>query len=169
MLDADIDFKESMMTERYTTIGALVLTAMLLWGGAARAEVAPAPAPQRVLVNFPPSVRDHFLENMRDHLAAVSEIQVALSEGKFDQAAETAKQRLGMAAPSAMACQPGMAHMSGMAQFMPSAMRNAGRAMHDAADRFAADAASHDDRAAIAALSRITQACVACHAKYKVR
>lgn len=146
----------------------LLLAGLLLCAGAVQADTPPMQAPERTEVKFPPAVRDHFLENMRDHLAAVSQIQAALGEGNFALAATTAKERLGMDAPSSMACKPGMAHMSGMAEFMPDGMREAGRAMHRAADQFAADARGADYRTAIASLSRITQACVACHAKYRV-
>lgn len=146
----------------------LVLSALLASSSAVQAETAPRTPPHRETVQLPPMVRDHFLAHMRDHLAAVSEIQSALAEGKFKQAGEIAKSRLGMDAPSSMACKPGMEHMGGLARFMPNAMREAGRTMHHAADQFAVDVKAADYRAAFASLSRVTAACVACHAKFKV-
>ncbi len=60
-----------------------------------------------------------------------------------------------------------------MALFMPEPMRALGLSMHTAASEFAAAAtraaASHDTLAAVAALSNVTQNCVACHAAYRVR
>lgn len=146
----------------------LVLAALLFASSAVRADMAPREATERETVKLPPMVRDHFLAHMRDHLAAVSEIQSALAEGKFAQAGEIAKSRLGIDAPSSMACKPGMEHMSGLAQFMPDAMREAGRTMHHAADQFALDVKAADYRTAFASLSRVTAACVACHAKFQV-
>ncbi|HKB60531.1 MAG TPA: hypothetical protein VKC56_10860 [Gallionellaceae bacterium] len=147
----------------------LVLAGLLCAGGA-HADLPPSMQnAQRTEIKFPPAMRDHFLANMRNHLAAVSEIQAALGDGNFELAAKTATERLGMTAQSSMACNPAMAHMGGMAQYMPDAMREAGRTMHHAADRFAVDAKARDYRAAIASLSKVTQACVACHAQYRVR
>jgi hypothetical protein len=147
----------------------VLVLAGLLCAGAAQGEVPPMQHGQRTEIGFPPAMRDHFLANMRDHLAAVSEIQAALADGNFELAAKTATERLGMNAQSSMACNPAMSRMSGMAQYMPEGMREAGRAMHHAADQFAIDAKAKDYRAAIASLARVTHACVACHAQYRVR
>ena len=60
-----------------------------------------------------------------------------------------------------------------MTLFMPEPMRAMGLSMHTAASEFAAvaarAAASHDTLAAVAALSNVTQNCVACHTAYRVR
>lgn len=148
---------------------ALVIIGLLFCIAPVQAEISPMQKGQRTEVKFPPTVREHFLRNMRDHLAAISEIQAALGQGDFKLAGDTAKGRLGMGAASSMACNPAKAHMSGMTQFMPEGMRKAGRAMHHAADQFAVDAAAGDYRRAIASLSKVTHACAACHAQYRVR
>ena len=59
-----------------------------------------------------------------------------------------------------------------MAQMMPEGMRTIGTAMHKAASQFAiavVDAGTDDDlKPALAALSKITQQCVACHSAYRM-
>lgn len=147
----------------------LMLTGLLFCIGSAAAEMAHMQKDGRTEVKFPPMVRDNFLRHMRDHLAAISEIQSALGQGNFKLAADTAKGRLGMDAPSSMACNPGKAKMSQMTRYMPDGMRRAGRVMHHAADQFAVDVKAGDYRTAIAALAKVTHACASCHAQYRVR
>ena len=156
------------MAGKFTRRAAL-LAGLVMCTATASADIMQKLEPQRTLVRFPPELQQHFLANMRDHLAAVAQIQTALAEGQFDEAGRIAGARLGMDSPSAAACKPGMEHMSQMAKLMPAGMRKAGRRMHDAADRFAAEMKSAGNyRAAISSLSKITQACVMCHAEYRV-
>ncbi|MDZ7802725.1 hypothetical protein [Thiohalophilus sp.] len=118
----------------------------------------------RTLVTLPQQMRIHTLANMRDHLLSLQEIQTALAEGRFDEAGEIAEQRLGMTSLELHG-----AHEVG--QFMPEKMRQLGTDMHRAASRFAVvakDAGVEDDvRPALAALSRVTQSCVACHSTFR--
>jgi cytochrome c556 len=55
---------------------------------------------------------------------------------------------------------------------MPKGMQDIGTAMHRSASRFAIEAqnsaATGDLKPALLALSRTTQACVACHAAYRL-
>ncbi len=140
--------------------------------------------PARTGITLPPEIREQFLMNMRDHLSAISEIQAALAKGRFHQAADIAKDRIGLGASSSEACR-----MSGMAMhkeaspnpltdnralsgFMPESMHKIGFGMHAAADQFAQDARkaakTGDYRMAIASLSRVTTQCIACHARFKL-
>jgi hypothetical protein len=130
----------------------------------------------RQLLDFPPPMRDHMLTNMRAHLAAVDEILIALSDGDGARAAKIAESRLGLASPNAMACVKGeaaggMAAM--MAMHMPEEMRALGTTMHQSASDFARQAAAlpanGDVRPALAALAKVTQACGACHAAYRLK
>jgi hypothetical protein len=120
----------------------------------------------RQLVAMPAPMVEHMLSNMRDHLAALHEIQESLARGDTDVAAGIAEARLGMAAMA----QHGAEHMAPM---MPPAMRDVGGAMHRAASRLslaAKDAGvSGDVRPALAALAAVTGACVSCHAGFRVR
>lgn len=120
----------------------------------------------RTLVDYPEMMRIHTLSNMRDHLLALGEIQAALADDRFDQAGEIAEQRLGMSSLDDHG-----AHE--VSEFMPQKMQEMGTAMHRAASRFAVvanDAAVEGDiRRPLAALSRLTQSCVACHASYRLQ
>jgi hypothetical protein len=124
-----------------------------------------APADSRQLVTFPDPMRLHTLTSMRDHLFALQEISVALSQSAFDRAASIAEQRLGMSSLETH----GAAHL---APFMPQGMQELGTQMHRAASRFAVEAqtasASNDVRPALAALGNVMQQCVACHAAYRL-
>lgn len=78
----------------------IVLTAgLVLSADGASADIMQKLEPQRTLVRFPAQMQEHFLATMRDHLAAVSQIQTALAEGQFDKAGRIASTRLGMNSP----------------------------------------------------------------------
>jgi hypothetical protein len=116
----------------------------------------------RQAVDLPPMMQQHMMGNMRDHLAAISEIQAALGQGQFDQAAQIAESRIGMSSLVAH-------HAAHMAPYMPKGMQAIGTEMHHAASRFALTAAEADMPRAVAALSQVTRQCVACHAAYRLR
>ena len=124
-----------------------------------------AKADTRQPVPFPEPMRSHTLANMRDHLAALGEIQAALGRGDYDTAADTAEQRLGMSSLDDHGAHD-------VAGFMPQGMQDAGTAMHRSASRFsvvARDASVTGDLgAAVAALALVSQTCVACHAAYRL-
>jgi len=120
----------------------------------------------RTAVSLPEPMRRHILANKRDHLAAVQQIQAALAAGQFDRAADVAEQRLGMTSLKTHGA-------TELSPYMPAAMAAIGTEMHHAASRFAVEAtsasASGDLRAPLAALSRVTAQCVACHGAYRVK
>jgi hypothetical protein len=147
-------------------------------------HAAPDGGDGRQVVDFPPEMRDHTLANMRDHLQALSEILAAMADAKYARAATIASARLGMDSPSAQACKgepdaaavqmsrPGdMDHQ--MSQFMPEGMRKVGLEMHQSASVFAREAGkaskTGNAKAALAALSKLTEQCTSCHAAYRVR
>jgi hypothetical protein len=123
-------------------------------------------ADAREQVEFPTALREHELANMRDHLLSLQQIQEALAKGGFDKAADIAESRLGMNSLKLHG-----AHE--VAPYMPRGMQELGEAMHRSASRFALAAtdasATGDVRPALAALSQLTQQCVACHAAYRLR
>jgi hypothetical protein len=122
-------------------------------------------ADSRQLVTFPEPMRLHTITSMRDHLLALQEIDVALSQNAFDKAAAIAEQRLAMSSLELH----GAAHI---APFMPQSMQEIGTKMHRAASRFAVEAQTasvgNDVRPALAALGTVMQQCVACHAAYRL-
>lgn len=119
----------------------------------------------RMLVEFPPVLREHTLASMRDHLRSLQRIQQALAEGAYDEAGEIAEQRLGMSSLPLR-----QAHE--VAKYMPRGMQDAGTAMHRAASRFALSlqeaAITHDLHKPLAELAQVTANCVACHAAYRL-
>jgi cytochrome c556 len=137
----------------------------------------------RQAVAFPAPMRQHTLANMRDHMQALSDILDAIAMGQYDKAARIADARLGMQSPAAAGCktdggsapqmsmEPTMEQQ--MAQFMPEGMRKIGLDMHQAASTFASEAAKvgkgGDAKPAMAALSRVTQQCAACHTTYRLQ
>ena len=70
-------------------------------------------ADSRQLVEFPEMMRDHMLENMRDHLLALTKIQQHLALEEYEKAATVAENRLGMSSLDGH----GASHM---ARFMPA-------------------------------------------------
>jgi hypothetical protein len=170
-------------------------TALALLGQAQAQTAVPTPSEHqmhmaamatdtRQQLEFPAPMKARMLSNMRDHLQVISEVIDAMSRGQFSQASKIAHDRLGLDSPSAEGCRPqtnsSSAQMSTptsmeqmMAQFMPEGMRNIGLSMHTSASDFSVAAAesakSGDGKPAWAALARVTQNCVACHAVYKLK
>lgn len=124
------------------------------------------PADTRVAVEYPPAMKEHTLTSMRDHLLAISQIQEALGNGQYDRAAEIAETRLGQTALKAH-------NANENSKFMPKGMQDIGNQMHRSASKFAVEiqnsGATGDLKPALLALSKTTQACVACHAGYKLK
>ena len=148
------------MRTPYRTIAAILLVGL---AGAGQAQDA------RELVRLPQPMQEHMLGNMRDHLVTLNEIIGHLADGKFDQAAKLAEQRLGMSSLGLH----GAAHM---AQFMPQPMQDIGTSMHRAASRLAivlqdtsVSPTLDTMRDVNRALHEVTTTCTACHASYKIR
>ncbi|MDR3391273.1 MAG: hypothetical protein P4L77_06000 [Sulfuriferula sp.] len=115
----------------------------------------------RQQISMPDMMKKHMLAQMRDHLLALHEIQVAMARGDMDKASDIAETRLGVSSMPAQMQQQ-------MAPYMPQAMRMIGMEMHKSASRFARTATEGDTLRALDSLSTVTQQCVACHAAYRV-
>jgi len=141
------------------------VTSLLLVITASLASAVCVADDSRQPVSMPAMMQEHMRANMRDHLLAISEIQVALASNHYDAAAEIAEKRLGMTSLDAH----GARHVAG---FMPDGMRATGTAMHHAASRFAVTsqeaAVTGDLRRALGGLAEVTRQCVACHAGYRL-
>ncbi len=124
-----------------------------------------SPADTRVVVVYPLSMKEHTLTSMRDHLLAISQIQEAMGGGQYDKAAEIAETRLGQSALKTHNAYEN-------SKFMPKGMQDIGNEMHRSASKLAIEVqnsgATGDVKPALLALSKITQACVACHAGYRI-
>jgi hypothetical protein len=119
----------------------------------------------RQAVRFPAMLREHTLENMRDHLLTLGRIQEALANGNFDEASDLAEHRLGMTSLPLHGAHD-------VAPFMPAGMQEAGTAMHHTASQLAVaikDASvTADLKPVMASLARLNHTCVACHASYRL-
>lgn len=140
------------------TFRAIVATSLICCMSSAFA----ADDDKRQLVKLPEMMQRHMMSNMRDHLAAIDEILSYMAQDELDKAAEIAEWRLGMSSLRSH----GAEHM---APLMPEGMRRAGTNMHRAASRFALKAQEGEALSAYSALSKVTAACVACHAGYRIR
>lgn len=120
----------------------------------------------RQLVELPAPLRQRKLQEMRERLAILGQLQAALSIEAYREAADLAEHHLGMSSLPMQGTQE-------VAEYMPQGMREMETALHQAASRFAVEAihaaASADVRLANAALSELIQRCVACHAAYRFR
>jgi len=126
----------------------------------------PGASDTRTVVAFPRQLKEHELANMRNHLRTLSRIQGYLAQREFDKAADLAEKRLGMSSF-------GLHGAHEVAPYMPKGMQELGNAMHHAASQFAVAtqqaAVDNDVGAALTALTKVTQACVACHAAYRLK
>ena len=150
---------------------AVVAGASLAWGqhthhGSGEHVAAGPVKDDRELVRFPDALREHTLTNMRDHLLALQEIQEAIGRGQDTLASRIAEQRLGMSSLSLHGAQE-------VAKYMPQGMQDIGTQMHRDASRFAIEVqnsgATGDLKPALAALSKVTGVCVACHSAYRLQ
>ena len=121
---------------------------------------------ERWMVEFPAMMQDHLLSNMRDHLLAIGEIQEAMGLGNYDKASQIAEERLGQSSLKTHGAY-------GNSKFMPRAMQELGNQMHRSASQFAIElqnaSATGDVKPALLALSKTTQACVSCHAGFRIK
>jgi hypothetical protein len=143
--------------------GVLVSALLITATGVSRAQDA------RELVRLPEPMQEHMLGNMRDHLLTLNDIIGDVADGKFDEAAKLAEQRLGMSSLS-------FHDAAHMAPFMPKAMQQMGTSMHHAASRLVIvlqDASLSPTvesmRGVNRALHEVTSACTSCHAAYRIR
>ena len=131
-----------------------------------RKEHGAAAMDTRMLVKFPPELIEHTFANMRDHLLSLQEISEALAQGQSDRAAAIAEKRLGMSSLPLHGAEE-------VAKYMPQGMRDAGTQMHRAASRFAIEAQNSgvtgDLKPALRQLSEVMNACVGCHAGYRLK
>ena len=157
---------------RHTLLAVIAPAAVVLATGLAVAQHhghqdhAAAAADTRVLVTFPPELVAHTLANMRDHLLTLQEISEALARGQNAKAGRLAEERLGMSSLRLHGAEE-------VAKYMPQGMQDAGTAMHRAASRFAIEVQNSDVtgdlRPALGSLSEVMNACVGCHAGYRLK
>ena len=120
----------------------------------------------RQLVNYPPQLKRNTLATMRRHLQGLAEVQQALAEGHFNEAAQVATMTLAMSSMRGDQADE-------EAKYMPPGMMKLGAELHRQAEEFALaaqDAAvTGNTHKPLLLLSRLTQTCVVCHATYRLR
>lgn len=118
----------------------------------------------RQLISMPDQARQLMQQDMLDHLSTLNEIVGYLADNDLEAAAEIAESRMG---ESSM----GKHRATGMGpgKFMPLAMRNLGRSMHESASEFSKMAKDGDLNGAYSSLQKITTSCVACHYSFRTR
>jgi len=124
--------------------------------------LAQASNDSRQYVKLPEMMQQHMMANMRNHLESINKILLLMSNKKLDEAADVAEKSLGMTSLKSH-------NASHMAKFMPKGMQQVGTSMHKAASRFALTAQEGDRDAAYKKLNKVTNACVSCHAGYRIR
>jgi hypothetical protein len=148
------------------TLLAVGVAAAQHQGHHGQTDHAAAAPDTRMLVKFPPELVEHTFANMRDHLLSLQEISEALAKGQNDKAAAIAERRLGMSSLPLHGAEE-------VAKYMPQGMQDAGTQMHRAASRFAIEAqnagATGDLKPALGLLSEVMNACVGCHAGYRLK
>lgn len=150
---------------RTRAASAALLAAVLASPVAAPSGRAEDPAEDaRQLVEMPAPAQQLLRQDMRDHLAVLNQILGLLAASRYAEAAALAERRLGT---GSMGRHRGTG--MGPGRFMPPAMHRIAMAMHQAASEFATIAAEGDPARATAALQRVTSACVACHAGFRIR
>jgi hypothetical protein len=140
----------------------LLLPSMLL------AFVLPAVAGEdmRQLAQLPAPAQQSLREEMLDNLLALHEITTLVGAGKYAEAGNVAESRLGWSARGVHAAKPPEARPG---LHMPPAMHALGMEGHKAASEFAAAARTGDRDKTLAALPKLFNGCVSCHAAYRTR
>jgi hypothetical protein len=118
----------------------------------------------RTAIELPADMKTQFLEHMRTQENSLNDVVQLMAKGKFHEAGSTARKELAI----------GKAH--GFGRYMPQEFREMGFAFHRAADdfaRIAADIPEPPDAPGWAklvdGLAKITVACNACHAVFRVK
>ncbi len=124
-------------------------------------------------VSLPADVKAVFLAQMLGHVVALDGVVTALGHGDFRRAAEIAESEMGVPRGSMPVSSegPGL----GLGKHLPEEMREIGGRFHAAAREFASLARSlpatpstQQHQALLAALSRVTNECRACHDRFRI-
>lgn len=99
---------------------------------------------------------------MREEMSAINQIEHALAEGQFARAAAIAEDKLGTKSKDARIA----GHIVSDA---PKGLQRLGDRMQERASAFAKVATKGNLHDSLAALAKVTDECVACHATYRIR
>jgi cytochrome c556 len=99
----------------------------------------------------------HQLSNMREHLAAVSEIVQLMNSGKYDEASKIASEKLGLTLEKNTMC----------GSFNNKSFEEMGVRFHKSADDLAQTLKTKDQKKSMVALEKVLNGCVMCHSTFK--
>ena len=111
----------------------------------------------RVSLHLNAMQKNHQLSNMRNHLEAVQEITLLLSQEEYDKASEIAYTKLGSTTEMKMMC----------ASFGDEGFESLGLEFHKSADIMSEVFKQKNKNTALAALSNTLNYCTQCHKTYK--
>lgn len=114
-------------------------------------------ADDRTSLNLSPVMKQHQLKNMRAHLAAVQDIIIQLSSGNFEQASNTAHEKLGLTKEMEAMC----------SSFGSDTFKELGLGFHKSTDELGTIIEKGNTEDSLAALGKTMSYCVACHAQFK--
>lgn len=112
----------------------------------------------RVSLGLSPEMKQHQLENMRSHIAAVQTIVGHLANNEFDQAAQVAHDKLGLTEAMRKMCST----MSDNQDFS-----KLGMAFHQSGDELGEVLKNRDMKKSLQALQTTMGYCVQCHATFR--
>jgi hypothetical protein len=118
------------------------------------------------LAELPAFVSNHLMASMRDHLEALEEITLLLSEHQYDKAAKRTEQNLGISSIE-------IHYERHAGKYMPVEMQILAKEMHRAASRLATSIRNAEKDGGlnniVAALSNTINRCVVCHNAYRLK
>ena len=112
----------------------------------------------RISLGLSPEMKQHQLENMRSHMAAVQSIVGHLANHEFDQAAQVAHSKLGLTEEMKKMCST----MSGNENF-----GKLGMAFHQSGDQLGDVLQGKDMKKSLQALQATLGYCVQCHSTFR--
>ena len=121
---------------------------------------------QRQLATLPPPAQETLRQEMLANLVALNEILGLVATDKIKEAGAVAEQQLGLSVQGRNRDKPFDARPG---PYMPQAMRALGMEGHRAASEFAKAAQAGERDRALALLPSLTNACVSCHASWRIR
>lgn len=121
---------------------------------------------QRQLATLPLPAQETLRQEMLSNLVALNEILGLVATDKIKEAGTVAEQQLGLSVQGRNRDKPFEARPG---PHMPAAMHALGMEGHRAASEFAKAAQAGERDRALALLPNLTNACVACHASWRIR
>lgn len=112
----------------------------------------------RISLNLSPEMKQHQLQNMRSHVAAIRTIAGHLANNEFDQAAQVAHSELGLTEEMRKMCTT----MSDNADFT-----KLGLAFHQSGDDLGEALKTKNMKKSLQALQNTMNYCVECHATFR--